>query len=72
MNVEPCECEIGAVEVVPIDINQGQNQALGFEAGFLMNAVDVDAEVDIFEEGGVKIGLGSLLVFFVFDEVSEE
>jgi hypothetical protein len=37
-----------------------------------MNAVNVDAEVDILEEGGVEIGLGSLLVFLVFDEVSEE
>jgi hypothetical protein len=72
MNVEPCECKIGAVEVVPIDVNEGQNQALRFETSFLMNAVNVDAEVDIFEEGGVEIGLRSLLVLFVFDEVSEE
>jgi hypothetical protein len=50
MNVEPCECKIGAVEVVPIDVNEGQNQALRFKASFLMNAVNVDAEVDIFEK----------------------
>lgn len=72
MNVEPCEREIGAVEVVPIDVNEGQDQALRFEPSFLMNAVNVDAEVNIFEEGGVKIGLDSLLVFLIFDEVSEE
>ena len=72
MNVEPCECKIGAVEVVPIDVNEGQNQALRFKASFLMNAVNVDAEVDIFEKWGVEIGLRSLLVFLVFDEVSEE
>jgi hypothetical protein len=37
-----------------------------------MNAVNVDAEVDIFEKWGVEIGLRSLLVFLVFDEVSKE
>ena len=50
MNVEPGESEITGVQVVPVDVNQGQDQTLGFESSFLVNAVDVYFEVDVFEE----------------------
>ena len=72
MNVEPGESEITRVQVVPVDVNQGQDQTLGFESSFLVNAVDVYFEVDVFEEEWVKIGLRSLLLFLVFNEVSEK
>lgn len=57
MNVLPCECEIATVEIVPIDINQGQYEAFGLEASFLVNALNVDFEVDVFQQRRVEIGL---------------
>ena len=72
MNVEPGEGEIAGVEVVPVDINQGQNEALGFESSFLVNTVDIHFEVDVFEERWVEIGLRSLLLFLILNEVPEK
>lgn len=49
MNIQPSKREIPRVQVIPVNINQRQYQTLRLEACFLVNAVDVYLEVDVFE-----------------------
>ena len=41
MNVSPCKCEVRTVEVVLVDVDKGDDKALGLEVGLLANAFNV-------------------------------
>jgi len=46
MHIALSEREIRAVEIIPIDVDQGEDETLGLEVGFLLNAFDVGRQVD--------------------------
>lgn len=48
MYVSPSKYEIFALQIVSVDINQGEDEALWLEWSLLMDARNVSLKVDVF------------------------
>ncbi len=54
MHIAPSKHKILTIQIVPINVDQGNNQALRLEVGLEMNAVDVGLEVDVQQDARVE------------------
>lgn len=72
MNIGPGEREITAVKVIPINIYQGNQQALRLEVSLFMNTFYVCSQVNTLQNCGIKICLLLLIMFFLLDEILQK
>ncbi len=54
VHIAPSKHKILTIQIVPINVDQGNDQALRLEVGLEMNAVDVGLEVDVQQDARVE------------------
>lgn len=75
MNVFPCEREVILVEVIPVDVDECDDQTLGLEVSLLMDTLDIGFKVDSFEDLGVEgalCGLVGVGVVGLLDQILQQ